>query len=54
MQLMEHWGNMAKINVCPGDDLLTFYLSAAVLRQVGRSRLIRTNLTEPDVHLNFS
>ena len=33
-----------KIDVCLGDDLQTFYPS-------GRSKLIETNLTEPDVEL---
>ena len=33
------------IDVCAGDDLQTFYQSEGV----GRSRLIHTNLTEPDV-----
>ena len=33
-----------KIDVCLGDNLQTFYPS-------GRSKLIETNLTEPDVEL---
>ena len=39
-----------KIDVCPGDDLQTFYPSEADgLDRVGRSKLIQTNSTEPDV-----
>ena len=42
-----------KINECPGDDLQTLYPSEADVRieRVGRSKLIQTNLTEPDVEL---
>ena len=42
-----------KINVCLGDDLQTLYPSEADVRieRVGRSKLIQTNLTEPDVEL---
>ena len=35
-----------KIDVCPGDDVQTFYLE-----RVGRSNFIHTNLTGPDVEL---
>ena len=38
-----------KIDVCPGDDLQTFYPSEADSRwieRVGRSKLIHSNLTE--------
>ena len=37
-----------KIDVCPGDDLRTLCPS----ERVGRSKLIQTNLTEPDVARN--
>jgi len=43
-----------KIDVCTGDDLQTFYPSEADSRRierVGRSKLIHSNLTEPDVKL---
>ena len=42
-----------KINVCLGDDLQTLYPSEADvwIERVGRSKLIQTNLTEPDVEL---
>jgi len=33
-----------KVDVCPGDDLQTFYPSESVRR----SKLIQTNLTEPE------
>ena len=37
------------IDVCPGDDPQTFYLSEGV----GRCKLIQTNSTEPDVDLSI-
>ena len=40
-----------KIDVCPEDDLQTFYPSEAEAERVGRSKLIQTNLTDPDVEL---
>ena len=39
-----------KVDDCPGDDLQTFYLSCSRrIECVARSKLIQTNLTEPDV-----
>ena len=41
------------MDVCPGDDLQAFYRSETDGRTecVGRSKLIQTNLTEPDLKL---
>ena len=38
-----------KIDVCPGDDLQTFW--SRRIESVGQSKLIQANLTEPDVDL---
>ena len=43
------------IDVCPGDDLQTHVVSVRseteLTERVGRSKLVQTNLTEPDIAL---